>query len=117
MIQVILLDVVFSLDSVITAVGMAQHVPIMVVAMVIAVIIMLIFSNPVGDFVQDNPSVRILALAFLVLIGVMLLVEGMGGHVSKGYIYSAIGFSLFVEMINLRRSKRSGGRKKPVLVE
>ena len=107
MIQVIILDIVFSLDSVITAVGMAKHVPVMAAAMLIAVGVMLIFAGPVGDFVQRNPSVRILALAFLVLIGVMLVVEGMGGHVSKGYIYSAIGFSLLIEMINLRRHKKS----------
>ena len=74
----------------------------------------MIFSNPVGDFVQRNPSVRILALAFLVLIGVMLLVEGMGGHVSKGYIYSAIGFSLLVEVFNLRRGKKEREIKKLV---
>lgn len=106
MFQIILLDIVFSLDSVITAVGMAQHLSVMAVAMIIAVCVMLIFAGPVGDFVQNNPSVRILALAFLVLIGAMLLAEGMGQHVSKGYIYSAIGFSLFVEFVNLRRQKK-----------
>lgn len=106
MVQVMILDLVFSLDSVITAVGMSDHIEIMSAAMIIAVVVMMIFANPVGNFVQRNPSVRILALAFLVLIGVMLLVEGMGGHVSKGYIYSAIGFSLVVEFINLRRSKK-----------
>jgi predicted tellurium resistance membrane protein TerC len=106
LVQVVILDVVFSLDSVITAVGMVQHVPIMVAAMVVAVGIMLVFATPVGDFVQENPSVRILALAFLVMIGVMLLMEGMGQHISKGYIYSAIGFSLFVQFINLRREKK-----------
>jgi len=106
-VQVLILDVVFSLDSVITAVGMAKHIEIMAAAMIIAVIVMMIFAGPVGDFVQRNPSVRILALAFLVLIGVMLLVEGMGGHVSKGYIYSAIGFSLLVEVFNLRRNRKA----------
>jgi predicted tellurium resistance membrane protein TerC len=106
LVQVIFLDIVFSLDSVITAVGMADELWIMVVAMVVAVTIMLIFAGPVGDFVQRNPSVRILALSFLVLIGVMLTVEGTGGHVSKGYIYSAMGFSLFIEIINLRREKK-----------
>ena len=103
--------------AVITAVGMAKHIEIMGAAMIIAVIVMMIFSNPVGDFVQRNPSVRILALAFLVLIGVMLLVEGMGGHVSKGYIYSAIGFSLLVEVFNLRRNKKEREIKKFVLPE
>lgn len=116
-VQVLILDIVFSLDSVITAVGMAKHIEIMGAAMIIAVIVMMIFSNPVGDFVQRNPSVRILALAFLVLIGVMLLVEGMGGHVSKGYIYSAIGFSLLVEVFNLRRNKKEREIKKFVLPE
>lgn len=109
--QVVILDIVFSLDSVITAVGMVQHLPIMVAAMLVSVAVMLIFANPVGDFVQENPSVRILALAFLVLIGAMLLAEGMGQHISKGYIYSAIGFSLFVQAINLRREKKIKKKK------
>lgn len=107
LIQIIILDIVFSLDSVITAVGMVNNLTIMATAMIVAVIIMLIFSGPVGDFVQRNPSVRILALAFLVLIGVMLLADGMGQHVSKGYVYSAIGFSLLVEFFNLRRQKKA----------
>jgi predicted tellurium resistance membrane protein TerC len=100
--QVMVLDIVFSLDSVITAVGMAQHIEVMVVAMVIAVGVMLIFAGAIGDFIQNHPSVRVLALAFLMLIGVMLVIEGTGGHVSKGYIYSAMGFSLFVQMLNIR---------------
>jgi predicted tellurium resistance membrane protein TerC len=104
--QIMVLDIVFSLDSVITAVGMAKHVPIMVAAMIIAVLVMLIFAGPIGDFIQQHPSVRILALAFLVLIGVMLIVEGTGGHVSKGYIYSAMGFSLFVQVLNIRMDAR-----------
>ena len=103
--QVMLLDIVFSLDSVITAVGMAEHVTVMVVAMLIAVAVMMIFAGPLGDFIEAHPSVRLLALAFLVLIGVMLVVEGTGGHVSKGYIYSAMGFSLFVQLLNLRRDR------------
>ncbi len=114
--QIALLDLVFSLDSVITAVGMVDHVPIMVVAMVIAVVIMMVFANPVGDFVQSHPSVRILALSFLVLIGVMLLVEGTGGHVAKGYLYVAMLFALLVELLNLRRSaklRRDAGRGGP----
>lgn len=106
LLQIVILDIVFSLDSVITAVGMVNNITIMGSAMVVAVIIMLVFSGPVGDFVQRNPSVRILALAFLVLIGVMLLADGMGQHVSKGYVYSAIGFSLMVEFFNLRRQKK-----------
>ena len=106
MVQVIFLDIVFSLDSVITAVGMVDHIAIMAIAMVIAVGIMLWFAGPIGDFVQKTPSVRILALAFLILIGAMLVMEGTGQHVSKGYIYAAMGFALFVEVINLRRMKK-----------
>ena len=106
-IQILILDIVFSLDSVITAVGMADHLPVMVAAIIGAVIIMLIFVGPVGDFVEKHATVRVLALAFLVLIGVMLLVEGMGGHVSKGYIYFAMAFSLSIELVNMRmRAKK-----------
>jgi predicted tellurium resistance membrane protein TerC len=106
MLQVILLDLVFSLDSVITAVGMAEHVPVMVTAVVVAVVIMMIFAEPIGDFIQRHPSIRVLALAFLVLIGVMLIVEGTGQHVSKGYIYSAMAFSLAVQLLNVRMHSR-----------
>lgn len=106
MFQVMLLDMVFSLDSVITAVGMTDHISIMVVAVLVAVGIMLVFAGPIGDFVTENPSVRILALAFLVLIGAMLIMESTGAHVSKGYIYSAMGFSLFVQVLNMRRDKK-----------
>lgn len=102
LVQVMILDIVFSLDSVITAVGMAQHIEVMVVAMLIAVGVMMVFAGPIGDFIQAHPSVRVLALAFLVLIGVMLVIEGTGGHVSKGYIYTAMGFSLLVQMLNIR---------------
>lgn len=80
-------------------------------AVVLAVIVMMVFAGPVGDFVQDNPSVRILALAFLVLIGAMLAMEATGQHVSKGYIYSAMGFSLFVQVLNMRRSRKLGRRR------
>jgi predicted tellurium resistance membrane protein TerC len=104
--QVMILDIVFSLDSVITAVGMAEHIPVMVAAMMIAVGVMMIFAGPIGNFIEAHPSVRVLALAFLVLIGVMLVAEGTGQHVSKGYIYSAMGFSLLVQMLNLRMEKR-----------
>ena len=109
--QVMILDIVFSLDSVITAVGMAKHIPVMVAAMLIAVTVMMIFAGAVGDFIQNHPSVRVLALAFLVLIGVMLVIEGTGGHVSKGYIYSAMGFSLFVQMLNLRMDAKRARQK------
>ena len=100
--QILILDIVFSLDSVITAVGMAQNFPIMAAAMIIAVVVMLIFAKAVGDFVNRHPSMKILALSFLLLIGVMLIAEGAGQHVSKGYIYFAMAFSLFVELMNLR---------------
>ncbi|MCG8419849.1 MAG: TerC family protein [Proteobacteria bacterium] len=105
LIQIMLLDIVFSLDSVITAVGMAEHVLIMVIAMIIAVLVMLIFANAISDFVNRRPSMKILALSFLLLIGVMLMAEGLGQHINKGYIYFAMGFSLFVEIINLRLHK------------
>jgi predicted tellurium resistance membrane protein TerC len=99
--QILALDIVFSLDSVITAVGMAKHISIMVVAMVLAVGLMLVFATAVSDFVNKHPSMKLLALSFLILIGVMLIVEGMGQHVSKGYIYFAMAFSLGVEMLNM----------------
>jgi predicted tellurium resistance membrane protein TerC len=108
LLQVMLLDVVFSLDSVITAVGMAKHVPVMVAAVMVAVVVMMIFAGPIGDFIQRHPSIRLLALAFLVLIGVMLIAEGTGQHVSKGYIYSAMGFSLGVQLLNVRMHSRLG---------
>ena len=104
--QILLLDIVFSLDSVITAVGMAEFVSIMVAAIVIAVFAMLFASTTIAEFVERHPTVKMLALAFLLLIGLSLILEGLGQHVPKGYIYFAMGFSVFVEMINLRmRSK------------
>jgi predicted tellurium resistance membrane protein TerC len=106
LVQILLLDIVFSLDSVITAVGMANDLRIMAAAMVIAVVVMLVFAGGVGSFVNRHPSMKILALSFLLLIGVMLVVEGMGGHVSKGYIYSAMAFSLLVELLNMRFRKK-----------
>jgi predicted tellurium resistance membrane protein TerC len=108
LVQILLLDIVFSLDSVITAVGMAEHVSIMVIAMVLAMIVMLVSAAAVSGFVERHPSVKILALSFLLLIGVMLVAEGMGQHVPKGYIYFAMAFSLVVELMNMRyrRHKR-----------
>jgi predicted tellurium resistance membrane protein TerC len=103
--QILLLDIVFSLDSVITAVGMANQISIMVIAMVIAMLVMLVSAGAVSGFVERHPSVKILALSFLLLIGVMLVAEGMGQHVSKGYIYFAMAFSLFVELLNMRYRK------------
>ena len=105
-VQILVLDIVFSLDSVITAVGMAEHVAIMVTAMVIAMVVMLFSMGAISGFVERHPSVKILALAFLLLIGVMLVAEGFGQHVSKGYIYFAMAFSLLVELLNLRYRKK-----------
>ena len=105
LVQIMLLDIVFSLDSVITAVGMAPAISIMVVAMIIAVGVMLVFARPIGDFVERHPTIKILALSFLLLIGVVLVADGLGQHIGKGYIYFAIAFSLLVELINLRVRK------------
>ena len=107
LVQILALDIVFSLDSVITAVGMAQHVIVMVIAMVAAVGIMLASARSIGDFVNRHPSMKILALSFLLLIGVMLVAEGMGQHVGKGYIYFAMAFSLGVELLNMRLRKKT----------
>ena len=100
--QIGVLDLVFSLDSVITAVGMARHLPVMVAAMIIAVGVMLVFAGAVGDFVERHPTMKMLALSFLILIGVMLTAEAFGRHVEKGYIYFAMAFSFGVELLNLR---------------
>src|SRR5436190_215705 len=101
-VQILLLDIVFSLDSVITAVGMVDHVTIMMAAVVIAVAVMLLSSRAISDFVNHHPTVKMLALSFLILIGVMLIAEGFGQHISKGYIYFAMAFSVFVEMLNIK---------------
>lgn len=106
LVQVMLIDVVFSLDSVITAVGMADHVAVMIIAVVIAMIVMILAVNSVSHFIERHPSVKILAMAFLLLIGVMLVAEGMGRHVEKGYLYAAMAFSLFVEMLHIRMERR-----------
>jgi predicted tellurium resistance membrane protein TerC len=103
--QIAVLDIVFSLDSVITAVGMANQIWIMVVAMVLAVAVMLAASGGISAFVHRHPTIKILALSFLILIGVMLSVEGMGGHIGKGYIYFAMAFSFVVELLNIRFRK------------
>jgi predicted tellurium resistance membrane protein TerC len=100
--QIMLLDIVFSLDSVITAIGMARQLAVMIAAVVIAVGVMMWASKPIGEFVDRHPTVKMLALAFLLLIGVSLVAEGFGQHIPKGYIYFAMGFSVFVEAINLR---------------
>ena len=100
--QIMLLDIIFSLDSVITAVGMASDVSIMVAAVVIAVGIMMFSARPIGDFVSRHPTVKVLALSFLLMIGLTLVADGVGFHIPKGYVYFAMGFSIFVETINLR---------------
>ena len=106
-----LMDILFSLDSVITAVGMVDDVPVMIAAMVLAMLVMLAFAAPIGRFVNDRPTVKVLALSFLILIGVLLVAEGLGQHVEKGYIYFAMAFAVGVELVNLQL------RKKPVGVE
>jgi predicted tellurium resistance membrane protein TerC len=109
--QIALLDLVFSLDSVITAVGMADDLGVMVTAVVVAVLFMMVAAEPVSAFVTRHPTVKMLALSFLLLIGMTLVAEGLGQHISKGYIYFAMGFSIFVESLNLRLRK---ARRKPV---
>jgi predicted tellurium resistance membrane protein TerC len=111
LVQIAIIDIVFSLDSVITAVGLADDVMVMVVAIVAAVGVMMFAAKPIGEFVDAHPTIKILALAFLVLVGVTLIGEGFGTHVPKGYIYFAMAFSFAVEMINIRLRKRIG---KPV---
>jgi predicted tellurium resistance membrane protein TerC len=101
-VQILLLDIVFSLDSVITAVGMAKDVAVMILAVVIAVVVMLLSAGAISDFVERHPTVKVLALSFLLLIGVSLISEGFDQHIEKGYIYFAMAFSVFVELINLR---------------
>ena len=106
--QIVLLDLVFSIDSVITAVGMARALSVMVAAVVIAMVVMLIFAGPISAFVERHPSMKILALSFLILIGVVLIADGMGQHIPRGYVYFAMAFSLGVELLNLRlRSRRA----------
>ncbi|HHF6520203.1 TPA: TerC family protein [Haemophilus influenzae] len=102
LIQIAVLDIVFSLDSVITAVGMASHLPVMILAIMIAVGVMMFAAKPIGDFVDTHPTLKILALAFLVLVGISLIAESLDIHILKGYIYFAMGFSVVVEMINIR---------------
>jgi predicted tellurium resistance membrane protein TerC len=101
-VQIGVLDIVFSLDSVITAVGMAKHIPVMVAAMVIAVAVMMVFAGSIGEFVERHPTMKMLALSFLLLIGVMLVAESFGKHVEKAYIYFAMAFSFAVELLNMR---------------
>jgi predicted tellurium resistance membrane protein TerC len=104
-VQIMILDIVFSLDSVITAIGMADDVAVMITAVVLAVGVMMFSAQPIGEFVNRHPTVKVLALSFLLLIGLSLIGDGLGTHIPKGYIYFAMGFSVFVEMINLRVRK------------
>ena len=105
--QIMVLDIVFSLDSVITAVGMARHVAVMITAVVLAVAVMMFAAASISDFVHRHPTVKMLALSFLLMIGVSLIADGLGQHIAKGYIYFAMGFSVFVEMLNIRARARS----------
>ena len=106
-VQILLLDVVFSLDSVITAVGMVEQIEVMIAAVIIAVVVMLVSAGAISDFVERHPTVKMLALSFLLLIGVTLVADGLGHHIPKGYIYFAMGFSVFVEVLNLRARAKS----------
>ncbi len=106
-VQILILDIVFSLDSVITAVGMAKHLEIMIASVVIAVIMMMVSAGAISDFVNKHPTVKMLALSFLLLIGVSLLAEGLDQHIPKGYIYFAMAFSVLVEMLNLKTKNRN----------
>lgn len=107
LLQIAILDIVFSLDSVITAVGLVEDVAVMAIAIILAVAVMMFAARPIGDFVDKNPTIKILALAFLILVGVTLIAEGLEFHVPKGYIYFAMAFSVAVEMINISMRKRS----------
>ena len=105
-VQIGLIDIIFSLDSVITAVGLVDKVPVMIAAIVVAVLVMMVAAGPIGDFVERHPTIKILALSFLILIGFALVGEGVGLHIPKGYIYFAMAFSLSVEMLNMRMRRR-----------
>lgn len=111
--QIAIIDIVFSLDSVITAVGMAQHIPIMVAAILLAVAVMLLAANPLGRFIDANPTIKMLALAFIVLIGVVLILDGIDVHVPKPYIYFAMAFSVAVEWLNLMMRRRAARKHIP----
>ena len=111
--QIAVIDIVFSLDSVITAVGIAQHIPIMVFAILLAVAIMLLAANPLGKFIDDNPTVKMLALAFILLVGAVLVLDGLGTHVPKPYIYFAMAFSVLVEWLNLLMRRKAAAHHVP----
>ena len=109
--QILLLDLVFSIDSIITAVGMTEHVPIMVIAVLVAVATMMLAAEPLSKFIEANPTIVMLALGFLLMIGTTLIAEGFGFHVEKGYIYAAMGFSAFVEFLNMLGRKRTARKR------
>ena len=111
-VQIMIIDLVFSLDSIITAVGMVDDVRVMIAAVICSVALMMVFAGPIGRFVSDHPTIKMLALSFLVVVGVVLVAEGFGHHVPKGYIYFAMAFSLGVEMINIKMRKKSGSKVK-----
>jgi predicted tellurium resistance membrane protein TerC len=117
LVQIVLLDIVFSLDSVLTAVGMANDIAVMIAAVVIAVLVMLVASGPLSAFVHKHPTVKMLALSFLLLIGVTLIADGFGFHIDKAYIYAAMGFSVFVEALNLRRRSKAPVELHPTFVK
>ncbi|HLP69063.1 MAG TPA: TerC family protein [Rhizobium sp.] len=112
--QILLLDLVFSVDSIITAVGMTDHLPVMIIAVIVAVTVMLLASNPLANFIEKNPTIVMLALGFLLMIGMTLIADGMGFHVPKGYVYAAMAFSALVEGLNMlaRRKRRAEAGKK-----
>jgi predicted tellurium resistance membrane protein TerC len=109
-VQIILIDMVFSIDSIVTAVGMAQHVEVMIAAVIVAVGLMFVASGPIAGFVARHPTTKMLALAFLLLIGVSLVADGLGFHIEKGYIYAAMGFAVLVEAVNILAKQRKGGK-------
>jgi predicted tellurium resistance membrane protein TerC len=109
-VQVMLLDIVFALDSVITAVGMTEHISIMVVANIAALAVMLIFADTIARFIDQHPAIKMLALSFLLMIGLLLVSEGLGAHIPKGYVYGAMVFSVFVEALNIRAGTRHGAK-------
>lgn len=116
-VQIAIMDIIFSLDSVVTAVGMVDEVSVMIIAIVIAVLLMLIFARSIGDFVNEHPSMKLLALSFMLLIGVLLVAEGFDQHLPKGYVYAAMGFALFVEVLNLRFRKNRKVKRKAARAE
>ncbi|MBK7403222.1 MAG: TerC family protein [Phycisphaerales bacterium] len=110
--QIVMMDVIFSLDSVITAVGMTQNIPIMIAAVIIAIGIMLAFAGPISAFIDRHPSLKILALAFLVLIGVLLAADGLGEHLPRGYVYTAMAFAIVVELLQMRAARKHAAPKR-----